>query len=64
MIIRLRSEQFEQRLRWIEENISPRKFYLHTMQGGQGWTYYAQLKTIVIEDEQLQLLYILRWENE
>jgi hypothetical protein len=61
MIIRLRSEQFEQRLRWIEENISPQKFYLHTMQGGQGWTYYKETGTIAIDDEQLELLYILRW---
>jgi hypothetical protein len=53
--------QIGERMEWVEENIGPRKYYLHIAQGGEGWSYNSNSRTITINDRQWELLYILKW---
>lgn len=51
----------QDRVDWLDKNVGPRKYVLHNQSGGLGWRYYTQDRTIEIEDEQLALIFVLKF---
>lgn len=51
----------QDRVDWLDKNVGPRLYYIHTQVGGRGWRYYSRERTIEIEDEQWATMFILRF---
>lgn len=48
-------------IKWLDENVSPRKYWLHNQCGGQGWRYQIDERTIEIENEKLAVMFALKF---
>jgi hypothetical protein len=46
---------------WLDKNVGPRKYVLHNQTGGVGWRYYSNERTIEIEDERWELMYMIKF---
>ena len=53
--------ELEQRLTWLGEYVSPRKYYIHTAAGGEGWRYHISERTIEIDDERTATMFALKF---
>ena len=52
-------------IKWLDENVSPRKYWLHNQRGGQGWHYYSQGEGFIeIEDEKLAVMFLLKFGSK
>jgi hypothetical protein len=51
----------QDRVDWLSKNVGERKYVLHNQSGGLGWRYYTHDRTLEIEDEQLAMLFILKF---
>ena len=51
----------QDRMDWLDKNVGPRKYVLHNQSGGIGWRYYAQDRTVEIEDEKMATMFILKF---
>ena len=49
---------------WLEEHVSPRKYWLHNQRGGQGWRYYEHERAIEIEDEKTAVMFALKFTGD
>ena len=54
-------DELDQRLKWLGEDVSARKYYIHTAQGGLGWRYYISERTIEIDDEKTAIMFALKF---
>ena len=53
--------EIEERTTWLDTNVGPRQYYMHTAKGGHGWRYIIKDRVAVIEDEKLALLFVLKF---
>ena len=53
--------RIQDRVKWLEKNVGPRKYVLHNQSGGLGWRYYNNDRTIEIEDPHWATLFILKF---
>jgi hypothetical protein len=51
----------QDRMDWLDKNVGPRKYVLHNQTGGVGWRYYSNERTIEIEDERWELMYMIKF---
>lgn len=48
-------------VKWLEEHVSPRKYWLHNQRGGEGWRYHSADRTIEIDDEKTAVMFLLKF---
>lgn len=53
--------EIEERTNWLDTNVGPRQYYMHTARGGHGWRYIVKDRIVQIEDEQLATLFLLKF---
>lgn len=65
MKIQLSGSQFKTAIKWCNDNISCRKYYLHNRLGGVGWEVSQQEGRWVasINDEQLAFLFTMKFSK-
>lgn len=48
-------------IKWLESTVSPRKYFLHNMRGGQGWRYYEYEHAVEIDDDKTAVMFALKF---
>ena len=64
MIISIKNLSYghiQDRVTWLEQNVGERKYVLHNQSGGVGWRYYNNDRAIEIEDENMALIFVLKF---
>lgn len=53
--------EIEERTNWLDANVGPRQYFMHTAKGGHGWRYIIKDRMIVIEDEKMATMFLLKF---
>lgn len=48
-------------IKWLDNTLGPRLYWLHNQRGGQGWSYHSAERTIEINDEKTALMFLLKF---
>jgi len=51
----------QDQVKWLDKNVGPRRYYLHTEAGGEGWRYFPKEHTVEIEDDSLATMFALKF---
>ena len=53
--------EIEERTTWLDDNVGPRQYFMHTAKGGYGWRYIIKDRIVRIEDEKWATMFLLKF---